>query len=220
PNLRVARLEAWSLESVYQGAELALGRRAWPVYAPEKAETVLLLDVDLPEHPAAYAWWAALCGRRLPPMNRIYAVVSAPTLLGSLADHRLPLTPRGVEGVLPALAQALGVVPGPPASAYGGFLPALVEDLRRGGLVLPGVHLSPGAQALAQAVNRALGAPVRYVAPPEAEAARPEAFRAAEGASRLVWAAEGPLPDLKGKAFAAALSLYPREAPWSLPLAH
>ena len=57
PNLRVARFEAWSLENVYRGAELAFGQRAWPVYSPEKAETVLLLDVDLHEHPAGYGWW-------------------------------------------------------------------------------------------------------------------------------------------------------------------
>ncbi|WP_234554558.1 4Fe-4S dicluster domain-containing protein [Thermus caliditerrae] len=220
PNLRVARFEAWTLESVYLGAELAFGQKAWPIYAPEKAETVLLLDVEVHEHPAGYLWWEALSRRRVPPMNRIYAVESAPTLLGSMADHRLALKPSGVEGFLLALAQALGVVPGAPASDYGGFLPALVEDLQRGGLVLPGVHLTPAAQALAQAVNLALKAPVRYVEPPEAEVASPRAFLEAEGAERLVWAAEGPLPALQGKAFAALLSLYPKEAPWSLPLAH
>ncbi|WP_038049104.1 4Fe-4S dicluster domain-containing protein [Thermus caliditerrae] len=220
PNLQVARFEAWTLESVYLGAELAFGQKVWPIYAPEKAETVLLLDVEVHEHPAGYLWWEALSRRRVPPMNRIYAVESAPTLLGSMADHRLALKPSGVEGFLLALAQALGVVPGVPASDYGGFLPALVEDLQRGGLVLPGVHLTPAAQALAQAVNLALKAPVRYVEPPEAEVASPRAFLEAEGAERLVWAAEGPLPALQGKAFAVLLSLYPKEAPWSLPLAH
>ncbi|TBH20754.1 4Fe-4S dicluster domain-containing protein [Thermus thermamylovorans] len=220
PNLRVAHFEAWSLENVYRGAELAFGRRAWPVYAPERAEAVLLLDVDLHEHPAGYLWWAALSSKRLPPMNRIYAVESAPTLLGAMADHRLALKPSGLEAFLLALAQVLGVVPGTPASDYGGFLPALADDLRRGGLVLPGLHLSPGAQALALAVNLALGAPVRYVEPLEAQVATPRAFLEAEGAERLVWAAEGPLPSFQGKAFAALLSLYPREVPWSLPLAH
>ncbi|MCX7849642.1 4Fe-4S dicluster domain-containing protein [Thermus sp.] len=220
PNLRVARFEAWSLENVYLGAEILLGRRAWPVYAPEKAETVLLLDVDLHEHPAGHLWGQALSQRRLPPMNRLYAVESGSGLLGSLADHRLALKPSGVEAFLLDLARALGVLPGTPAGEYGGFLPALAEDLGRGGLVLPGVHLSPGAQALALAVNLALGAPLRLVEPPEGEAATPRAFLEAEGAERLVWAAEGPLPELKGKAFAASLSLYPREAPWSLPLAH
>ncbi|WP_223201906.1 hypothetical protein, partial [Streptococcus pneumoniae] len=100
--------EAWSLENIYLGAELALGRRAWPVYTPEKAETVLLLDVDLHEHPAGYLWWEALSRRRLPPMNRIYAVESGASLLGSMADHRLALKPSQVEAFLLALAQALG----------------------------------------------------------------------------------------------------------------
>ncbi|GAA6731205.1 4Fe-4S dicluster domain-containing protein [Thermus brockianus] len=220
PNLRVARFEAWSLENVYLGAELAFGRGAWPVYRPERAETVLLLDVDLHEHPAGYLWGSALAQRRLPPMNRIYAVESGASLLGTLADHRLALKPSGVEAFLLDLARALGVVPGSPVSDYGGFLPALAEDLGRGGVVLPGVHLSPGAQALAMAVNAHLRAPVAYVPPPEGEAATPRAFQEAEGASRLVWAAEGPLPSLQGKAFAAVLSLYPKEAPYSLPLAH
>ena len=220
PNLRVARFEAWSLENVYRGAELAFGQRAWPVYSPEKAETVLLLDVDLHEHPAGYGWWAALSQRRLPPMNRIYAVESGAGLLGAMADHRLALKPSALEAFLLDLAKALGVLPGSPASDYGGFLPALVEDLERGGLLLPGVHLTPAAQALAMAVNARLKAPVAYVPPLEAEPATPRAFLEAEAASRLVWAAEGPLPGLEGKAFAAVLSLYPKEAPHSLPLAH
>ncbi len=220
PNLRVARFEAWSLENVYLGAELAFGRRAWPVYQPDRAEVVLLLDVDLHEHPAGYAWWAALSRRRVPPMNRLYAVESLPTLLGSMADHRLALKPSGVEAFLLDLARALGVLPGTPAADYGGFLPVLAEDLRRGGVLLPGPHLSPGAQALAMALNARLGAPVAYTLPPEREVATPRAFLEAEGAQRLVWAAEGPLPSLQGKPFAAVLSLYPKEAPYSLPLAH
>jgi molybdopterin-containing oxidoreductase family iron-sulfur binding subunit len=220
PNLKVARFEAWSLENVYRGAEILFGQRAWPVYAPEKAEVVLLLDVDLHEHPAGYLWWAALSGRRIPPMNRIYAVESGAGLLGAMADHRLALKPSALEAFLLDLAKALGVLPGSPTSSYGGFLPALVEDLLRGGLLLPGVHLTPAAQALAMAVNARLGAPVRYVPPLEKEAATPGAFLEAERAERLVWAAEGPLPDLKGKGFAAYLGLYPKEAPFSLPLAH
>ena len=220
PNLRVARFEAWSLESVYQGAELLFGQRAWPVYAPEKAEAVLLLDVDLHEHPAGYPWWAALSGRRIPPMNRIYAVESGAGLLGAMADHRLALKPSALEAFLLDLAKALGVLPGSPVSDYGGFLSALVEDLLRGGVVLPGVHLTPAAQALAMAVNARLGAPVAYVPPLEKEAATSEAFLQAEGAERLVWAAEGLLPNLEGKRFAAHLGLYPKEAPHSLPLAH
>jgi len=78
-----------------------------------------------------------------------------------------------VEAFLLDLAKALGVLPGSPASDYGGFLPALVEDLERGGLLLPGVHLTPAAQALAMAVNARLKAPVAYVPPPEAEPATP-----------------------------------------------
>ena len=220
PNLRVARFEAWSLENVYRGAELLFGQRAWPVYAPERAEAVLLLDVDLHEHPAGYLWWAALSGRRIPPMNRLYAVESGAGLLGAMADHRLALKPSALEGFLLDLAKALGVLPGAPASDYGGFLPALAEDLLRGGVVLPGVHLTPAAQALAMAVNARLGAPVSYVPPLEKEAATPGAFREAERAERLVWAAEGPLPNLEGKRFAAHLGLYPKEGSLSLPLAH
>jgi hypothetical protein len=150
PNLKVARFEAWSLENVYRGAEILFGQRAWPVYAPEEAEVVLLLDVDLHEHPAGYLWWAALSGRRIPPMNRIYAVESGAGLLGAMADHRLALKPSALEAFLLDLAKALGVLPGSPTSSYGGFLPALVEDLLRGGLLLPGVHLTPAAQALAK----------------------------------------------------------------------
>lgn len=57
---------------------------------------MLLLDVDLHEHPAGYGWWAALSQRRLPPMNRIYAVESGAGLLGAMADHRLALKPSAL----------------------------------------------------------------------------------------------------------------------------
>ncbi len=221
PNLRPLFFEAWSLENVYLGAEIAFGRRAWPVYEPARAETVLLLDLDLHEHPAGYLLGQALAQRRVPPMNRLYAVESGVSLLGSMADHRLALKPSGVEAFLLDLARALEVVPGSPSSDYGGFLPALAEDLGRGGLVLPGVHLSPGAQALAMAVNARLGAPVRYLDPLEKIPASPKAWAEVEGAARVVWAAEGPRPDLKGKAFSALLALYPKgEAAFTLPLAH
>lgn len=109
-------------------------------------------------------------------MNRIYAVESGAGLLGAMADHRLALKPSATRAFLLDLAKALGVLPGSPASDYGGFLPALVEDLERGGLLLPGVHLTPAAQALAMAVNARLKAPVAYVPPLEAEPATPRAF--------------------------------------------
>lgn len=204
--------EAWGFQEVYRGMERLFGRPLWPVYQAEGTKTFLFLDLDLQDHPAGYALARKVATSR--PESRVYAVESGYTLFGAYADHRLALKPSGLEAFLYDLAKALGVLEGSPRADYGGFLAALVEDLKAGGLLLPGVHLGAHLQALAQAVNLALGAKVAFLPPLEVEPATPEALKEVEKAEAVLWAAEGPLPDLK-KPFSARLGLY-----GDYPLAH
>ncbi|MGQ9511428.1 MAG: 4Fe-4S dicluster domain-containing protein [Thermaceae bacterium] len=210
--IRTVFYEAWGFQEVYRGTELLFGQPLWPVYRAEGKRTVLFLDLDLQDHPAGYALARQVAGGR--PNNRIYAVESGYTLFGGYADHRLALKPSALEAFLYDLAKAMGVLEGSPSGEYGGFLPALVEDLKAGGVVIPGVHLPAHLQALSQAVNLALGADVAYLPPLEVGVASPEALKEVEGAEAVLWAAEGPLPDLQ-KPFAAKLGLY-----GDYPLAH
>lgn len=210
--VRAVFYEAWDFQELYRGTELLFGRPLWPVYRAEGVKAFLFLDLDLQDHPAGYALARQMAAAR--PEARVYAVESGYTLFGAYADHRLALKPSGLEAFLYDLAKALGVLEGRPEGDYGGFLPALVEDLRAGGLLLPGVHLGAPLQALAQAVNLALGARVDFLPPLEVAPASREALKEVEGAEAVLWAAEGPMPDLK-KPFAARLGLY-----GDYPLAH
>jgi molybdopterin-containing oxidoreductase family iron-sulfur binding subunit len=105
-------------------------------------------------------------------MNRLYVVECMPSITGAKADNRLPLPPREIEPFARALAAKLGVagvqgtVQGPAAK----WVDALADDLRFLGkdeprkprppgttLVLAGDGQPPAVQALAHAMNQALG---------------------------------------------------------------
>lgn len=96
--------------------------------------------------------------RRSDRRPRLYVYETAPSLTGAQADQRTALSPAGVERALFQLAAGLGVIEGPSEPSMAG----LVADLRRGGVVVAGECLSAGAQALAQAINARIKAPVTY----------------------------------------------------------
>jgi molybdopterin-containing oxidoreductase family iron-sulfur binding subunit len=118
-------------------------------------------------------------GNRESAMSRLYVVESAPTITGSMADHRWPLGPRAVQAFAHAVARGLGV------ANIGGSQPgsgidesavnAIVRDLQshRGrGVVVAGDHQPAELHALAHAINQALGnsgATVLYTEPVEAQ---------------------------------------------------
>lgn len=152
------------------------------IYNFTTADRILSLDSDfLQEEPGSVAYARQFMDRRrshdatLPhnkvhrrvdatSMNRLYAVESTPTITGANADHRIAVKPSEVEAVGRAIAAGLGV-----ANAGGGALPAgvsqqwvtaVVDDLRGAGgrcVVVPGRYQSPAVQALAHAINAALG---------------------------------------------------------------
>jgi molybdopterin-containing oxidoreductase family iron-sulfur binding subunit len=187
PQARICSYEPVGRENAAQGAQLALGVDAQPIYHFSQAKRVLSLDSDfLMDEPGSIVYareWTD--GRRVRPnegrteMNRLYAVQSTATLTGANADHRLSLPPSQIEQFALALAGALGAVDtgrpfATPAGVPANWIPALVKDLQanRGAcLVVPGGQQSPAVHALALAMNDALGATgktVTYIPPVEA----------------------------------------------------
>ena len=112
-------------------------------------------------------------------MSRVYAVESAPTLTGSMADHRWPLKARDIERVARLLAAGLGeevaeagggLPSGLPSAAFDAII-ADLEEYNGRSLVIAGDGQPPEVHALAHACNRALGnigKTVRYIEPVEA----------------------------------------------------
>ena len=173
--------EAVNHDNTAAGSRLAFGMalRSNPNFA--RARVILSLDSDfLSAHPAAVHFAGEFVKRRDPDgeMNRLYAVESAYTQTGAMADHRYPVAAGQIEDFAIALvARLLGRMGGALPAAYHAmkdvlagasdahfdesFLDALVEDLRHAGsgaLVMVGERQAPLVHALGHLLNELLGA--------------------------------------------------------------
>lgn len=188
PLARWHRFEPVNRDRARAGAALAFGEVLDPVYHLDRAQVVVSVEADLlGPNPGSVRYARQFAAsRRLEDnggsMSRWYVVESAPTVTGSVADHRLALRPSEAEGFVRALAAALGLPVQAPASAqkYAGWVQALAKDLkahRSRSVVVVGEALSPQAHALAWAINGALanvGRTVELIEPVEARASEPQ----------------------------------------------
>ena len=154
----------------YGGAETAFGEPVQTLYDFSKADVVLSLDADfLGPGPAQLAYNAAFAERRRvrsaeDTMNRLYMLEGAPTITGSMADHRLALRPTQVAAAARAVASRLGVAGAGDAKLPEGlseaWVEAIAEDLQGAGgrcVVVAGDEQDASIHALAHAMNAALG---------------------------------------------------------------
>ncbi|HZM04513.1 MAG TPA: TAT-variant-translocated molybdopterin oxidoreductase [Candidatus Saccharimonadales bacterium] len=183
PEARWHRYQPINRDNVYEGAQLAMGQPVETHYAFEQAEIILALDSDfLFSHPASLQYARKFAdGRRLSggsrKMNRLYAIESAPTITGAMAEHRLAVPPREVQTLALAIAGALGISTGSaqPKSAHGSWVSAVAADLRQhagASIVIAGESQPPSIHALAHAMNEALGnfgKTISFTAPVEFE---------------------------------------------------
>ncbi len=200
PQARFFEWEAISNENVLAGTRLAFGQALEPVYRIERADAIVAVDADLfgsgPFHLRYSRDWAQ---RRAPDapggMNRLYAVEPVFTVTGAAADHRLRLRASQVGPFLRALAAELqkqgvsipaGIAQAGGEGAQAKFVQALAKDLagKRGkSVVAVGRHQAPAVQAIAWAINDALGnvgETIRFATPASVPAVAPtEAIRAA-----------------------------------------
>ncbi|MGB9408877.1 MAG: TAT-variant-translocated molybdopterin oxidoreductase [Terracidiphilus sp.] len=101
----------------------------------------------------------------LTKLNRLYAIESTPTTTGLKAEHRLGLRASEIPAFAAELAKALGVAGvEPPAYAWSDeqkkFLVAVARDLKAHAgrcVVIPGLYQDPTVNALAFAINSAMG---------------------------------------------------------------
>jgi Fe-S-cluster-containing dehydrogenase component len=168
PMAKWHQYEADNNDMALRGSLLAFGRPINTYYRLENADIILSLDSDFLTHGPAWLRysreWAARRQRDSGPrgMNRLYAVESTPTCTGAVADHRLSIHAREVEGFGRAVARALGTnVPEMPNPVMiSEWVNAVAKDLqqhRGSSVVMSGNHQPAPVHALAHAMNQQLG---------------------------------------------------------------
>ncbi len=166
PKATWVQYEPINRDRLYEATTTAYGRALDPVYDLAAADVVLSLDADFLAVGPAHMRHARDFGARRDvasgAMNRLYVAESQMSVTGAAADHRIALTPDKVEALARAVAAGLGLaVNAPSVPEHAEWVQAVVADLQaaRGkALVLAGEHRSPALQALALAMNEALGA--------------------------------------------------------------
>jgi len=169
PQAKWHQYEQCGRDNVREGARLAFGKPANPVYKFDKADVIVSLDADFLTCGAGHVRYARdFSSRRAMETpsanpNRLYVVESMPTSTGAMADHRKPLRATDIEGFAQRLASEVGV-----GSANGNasqnisaeWTRAVAKDLqqhRGSSLVIAGEEQPPNVHALAHAMNAALG---------------------------------------------------------------
>jgi Fe-S-cluster-containing dehydrogenase component len=134
-----------------------------------RADVVLAIDADfLLQHPSSLRYTRAFSERRRIEhgrvnANRLYVIEPAPSITGSMADHRLPASPARTRLLLAALGDALDgkELPASLSPKERRVLAALARDLHDKApnvLCVAGPHLEPDLLAWAAALNGRLGA--------------------------------------------------------------
>lgn len=167
-----ARWHVWepvNRDNVRDAARQAFGEVVDPRYQLDQAEVILTLDADLLNDLPGSLRYAREFGQKRAvtenraQQNRLYAIESAPTITGLVADHRLPVRSMDVESVARAIAAAVGVA-GATGTLPGGvaadWIAAVVKDLdshRGTSLVVAGDSQPPAVHVLAHRINEVLG---------------------------------------------------------------
>ncbi len=182
PQSKWHRWEPVHRDGAREGSKLAFGAYYDPIYKFQAADVVVSLDGDFLSgswFPGFVRYARDFMSRRKDPekgMNRLYVAESAPTTTGAKADHRIPARNSDIENIARALAAKVGVAGGGAGQLSADqqkWVDAAAADLTQHkgkGIVVPGVFQSPAVNALAHAMNAALGnvgQTVAYIDPVE-----------------------------------------------------
>src|SRR5579863_8259820 len=170
PSAKWHQYEPCGLDAAREGSRLVFSEYVNTIYRFDRAEVILALDSDfLCSGPGAVRYARDFADRRrvvdpASTLNRLYAVESTPMNTGVVADHRLRLRSSDVEGLVRALAAALGVNAmgqvAVPAGIRANWIPLVVHDLqehRGASIVIAGDQQPPVVHGLVHAINHALG---------------------------------------------------------------
>jgi MoCo/4Fe-4S cofactor protein with predicted Tat translocation signal len=150
----------------FSGTQLAFGRALSSRPHFERAKLILSIDADFLSGPAAGVRYAHdFAAARLHSDNsasRLYVIESTPTVTGSMADHRLPLSPNDVKRMALQLAKRLDIPVAAPVETdarTSRWLDALSSDLkanRGASLIVVGPSQEPWLHGLGHRLNAAL----------------------------------------------------------------
>ena len=219
PEARLHRWDPLHRDRSHEGARLAFGQVLEPLARIEDAGAILSLDSRfLDDHPFRLNYARQFAAARTPRdgrMCRLYALESAPSLTGAMADHRYAMRVADIEAWLLHPNEKIW------------------RDLQQNrGLILAGESLSPAAHALVHRLNAELRAPVSYVAPVDEVQAEPLDALMRSRTELLIILGGNPVYDAPAdfaRALAAVplsvhLSLYDDETSalttWHLPATH
>jgi MoCo/4Fe-4S cofactor protein with predicted Tat translocation signal len=181
PGAKWVTFEPIAYDGPRAGSVLAFGKAYRSHYAFDAAQVIVTLDADVvhPTFPAGLANARALTKGRVPDageMNRVYAIESSVTLVGSLCDHRLAVRSGLLKSVTAALDAAisakanplpeLGAAQDQPPAEFlkdakvAKFLDAVAADLLANvgrSVIVAGQHQPPEVHALVHRLNAMLG---------------------------------------------------------------
>jgi len=167
PEARWHQYQPLSRDNTLEGALQVFGHAVETRYRFDRARVILSLDADfLFDHPARLAHTRQFAEGRRPgkEMNRLYAIETTPSITGSVADHRLPVSSMEIEDISFALAHEIGVSvqapPRPLANKHRQLVLAIAHDLRNNSgssIIIAGESQPPAIHALAHLLNNHLG---------------------------------------------------------------
>jgi MoCo/4Fe-4S cofactor protein with predicted Tat translocation signal len=170
PEARWHQWEPINWDNALEGTRLAFGEPLATHYQIEKAAMIVSFESDfLYTHPQRLRYTREFTnGRRIvagrKEMNRLYVVESSPTVTGSMADNRLPLSPSEIERAIRFLGSELGVVTKASTAQLpedqSKWLSAVAQDLKArhgSSIVIVGESLSLHLHGLEQGINDHLG---------------------------------------------------------------
>ncbi len=151
--------------AIASAAKKIAGRGAFVSYDLSKAAVIVSLESDfLNSGPAAMMYARQFAkGRNVDnggTPSRLYAVESAPSVSGSIADHRFEVKSSAVPNIAYQLAKACGVSAPAGNGAVPAWLNAVAQDLQANKgrcVVIPGEFQPESVHLAAYALNEALG---------------------------------------------------------------
>ncbi|HEY7211146.1 MAG TPA: TAT-variant-translocated molybdopterin oxidoreductase [Bryobacteraceae bacterium] len=150
--------------AVASAAKKIAGRNAFISYDLSKADVIVSLEADFMHVGPAALKYARQFARKRAVDNgqtptRLYAIESAPSVSGSLADHRFPVKSSAVPGLAYQLAKACGVN-APTSGSAPEWVNVVAQDLQKNKgkcVVIPGEWQPESVHLAAYAINTALG---------------------------------------------------------------
>ncbi len=168
PGLHWVTYRAHGADAEAAGLRMTYGRKLRPRYRFSRASVIVSLDADFlaptdrnfVENSREFAESRSLDGPSY-SMSRMYAVESAYSLTGAMADHRLAVRSSDVGAFAQAVAARLGLA-GMPSTTFDdhAHVAAIADDLRAAGrsaVVLAGEAQPAEVHALCAAINSRLG---------------------------------------------------------------